>query len=86
MKAVPGFTKQIFAMAAFRNFQDKKEFTACNSRCLSLNAYRIWLEYSKGYKEYLAFIADEDEDHLKTEDLNSGTFHLIFREIRKMYP
>ena len=72
-------------MAGFCNFQDKTEFHHLQFSPPFLDAYQMWHDYRKDQKEYLSFIADEDEDLSKTEDLNSDTFHLIFCEIRKKY-
>ncbi len=67
-KVVPGFTKQMYAMAAFCNVQDKSEYHRLQFSPPFLDAYQMWHNYRKGHKECLSFIADEDEDLLKTED------------------
>jgi hypothetical protein len=57
VKAVPGFTKEMYAIAAFCNFQDKKEFHRLQFTPPFVNAFGVWQEYRKGQKEYLRFLA-----------------------------
>jgi len=84
-RTVPGFTRQMYAMAAFCNFRDKREFHGLQFSPPFLHAYRMWLDYSKGQKEYLSFIADDDEELLKTEDLDAETYPISFSAICEKY-
>jgi hypothetical protein len=86
LRTVPDFTRQMYAMAAFCNFRDKREFHRLQFSPPFLEAYRMWLDYSKGHKEYLSLIADEDGELLKEERLDAETYPTSFSEISKKYP
>jgi hypothetical protein len=45
----------------------------------------MWLDYSKGHKEYLSFIADEDGELLKEERLDAETYPTSFSAICEKY-
>jgi hypothetical protein len=60
----------MFAMAAFLNFKDKRDFHKLQFSPPFLQAYQIWLEYSKG-KEYTFFLADEQSELLRNDSLST---------------
>ncbi len=79
-RTVPVFTRQMYSMAAFCNFRDKREFHRLQFSPPFLNGYRMWLDYSKGQKDYLSFLAEEDGELLKTDEIDAETYPTSFSE------
>jgi hypothetical protein len=76
----------MYAMAAFSNFGDRRDFHKLQFSPPFLLAYRVWLDYSARGKEYLSYLADERRVLLESGHLDSSKWPKNLAAVRREYP